>query len=985
MVGRVREQERLHQLLVATVAGRGGIVLLGGEAGIGKTTLVEELRREAIAAGVRVLSGHCYDLTMTPPYGPWRDVFRTVTPSDGSSLLPAMAATGRELSDAPGKEQLFEQIHDLLCSLTADQLLMIVLEDLHWSDPASLDLLRFLVRRLRDRPILFVVTYRDTELTRNHPLFQMLPLLVRESGGERMTLRRLTADDIRELVFIRYRLQPADEDQLVTHLRDQAEGNPLFVGELLRTLEEEAFLIRLSNGWVLRTLDQVPIPPLVVQVIEGRLARLADEQRTLLQIAAVIGHVVEVDLWQSVAGVSEEQLLALIKRSVDAYLLEATGDNATVRFVHALVREAVYGGALPAQRRLWHRQIAERLIDLSPHDPDAIARHLQQAADAKAADWLIRAGERAQRAYAMQSAAERFEQALRLLEPDDTRANERGWLLYRIGRLLRYTDLERGIVFMERAGAVADAVGDPVLAAYAQADRGAMRCMAFQMGQGLPELEAGIAALDAVSRSQSERMGDPIAAWVADSLPTDHGQRTGGQPGSEATGVISRRGTLVLWLAWAGRNAEALAIGEPYAALTESMPTVRDGYADALHGLAIACAATGRPDQAIDAFERARRAYRSINHRVMVAVSIADEWLEVTLPYRADRVEERRRQIDDARRIWREASGTATNNDWPYIRTLATGVLDGDWHEVRESAIAVRDDAAVFTYPLVGPALGQLARNQGDSDLAWKIVSEHLPGGPAQRPGDGLFLSDVAQQRLAVDLALDVGDLPLAEAWLTAHDNWLEWSGDVRGRADGELLWARYHRVAGDVVAARHHAEQALAYATEPRQPLALLAVHRCLGQLATEAGDYNPAERCLRLALDLADTCAVPFERALTLLALAELRRATGTIDEARLLLDEVRSICVPLGAAPTLARADAVEAMLDAASVTARYPAGLTAREVEVLRLVAQGLTDAEVADHLFIARRTVNTHLTAIYTKLNVNSRAAATRFAVEHGLT
>ncbi len=985
IVGRVREQDRLHERLVATMAGRGGIVLLGGEAGIGKTTLVEDIGREAIEFGFRVLSGYCYDLTMTPPYGPWRDVLRTVASPNTSPLLTMLAATGYECGDALGKEEFFEQIHDELRSMTAEQPLLVVLEDLHWSDPASLDLLRFLARRLRDIPLLFVVTYRDTELTRHHPLFHTLPLLIREAGGERISVRRLTADEIGALVAGRYPLSSSDEIRLVEHLQDQADGNPLFIGEILRTLEEEGFLTMAPGGWVLGALDQVPVPQLVVHVIEGRLERLSDDDRTLMQIAAVIGHVAQVDLWQSVARVTEKQLLALIERGIDAYLLESTGDNATVRFVHALVRKAVHDGIVPVQRRLWHRQIAEHLINLSSYDPDVIARHFQQAVDPRAADWLIRAGDRAQRAYAMQSAAERFEEALRLLEPDDTRGNERGWLLYRVGRLLRYVDLERGIGFMDRAGEVADAVGDPVLAAYVQADRGAMRCMAFQTGRGLAELESGINALDAVSQSHTERMGDPIAAWVADSLPAEGMRRSDAQPSRASVSVISRRGTLVLWLAWAGRNAEALAIGEPYVALTESMTTVRDGYADAMHGLAIAYAATGRPDRAREAFERARAAYGSINHRVMVAVSTVDEWLEVALPYRTDRVEERRRMIEDARSYWRQASGSATNNDWPYIRTLGSGLLDGTWHEVRESALAIREQGEVFTYSLVGPALGRLARDQGEPELAWKIVHEHLPGGPASEPGAGLFLSDIAQQRLAIDLALDADDLPLASAWLAAHDRWLEWSGDVRGRADVELLRARYHRVAGDSASALQHATLALDYASQPPQPLVLLAAHRYLGQLATEARDYASAEQSLRFALDIADACAAPFERALTLVAIAELRQTTGKIDEASSLLEQVRSICVPLGAAPTLARIDAVETMRATVSVTAPNPAGLTSREMEVLRLVAQGLTDADVAERLFMARRTVNTHLTSIYTKIGVSSRAAATRFAVENGIT
>ncbi|HUG15375.1 MAG TPA: response regulator transcription factor, partial [Thermomicrobiales bacterium] len=184
--------------------------------------------------------------------------------------------------------------------------------------------------------------------------------------------------------------------------------------------------------------------------------------------------------------------------------------------------------------------------------------------------------------------------------------------------------------------------------------------------------------------------------------------------------------------------------------------------------------------------------------------------------------------------------------------------------------------------------------------------------------------------------------------------------------------------------AARSHAEQALRLAGDPAQPLVLLATHRFAAQLDTEAGQYADAEQHLNQALALADACAAPFERALTLLTRAELRAATGAIDEARTLVDQARDICIPLGARPTLARADALAARFSAAPVVPGHAAGLSTREVEVLRLVARGLSDSEVAEQLFLARRTVNTHLTNIYTKLDVNNRAAATRWAIENGI-
>jgi DNA-binding NarL/FixJ family response regulator len=139
-----------------------------------------------------------------------------------------------------------------------------------------------------------------------------------------------------------------------------------------------------------------------------------------------------------------------------------------------------------------------------------------------------------------------------------------------------------------------------------------------------------------------------------------------------------------------------------------------------------------------------------------------------------------------------------------------------------------------------------------------------------------------------------------------------------------------------------------------------------------------------LAAALDLATACDAPFERALTLLALAELRLVTGPADEAVLLLDEVRDICDPLGAVPVLSRVDALASRLTAEPLVQRYPAGLTPREVDVLRLLPRGLSNAEIAAALFVSPRTVQTHLSNLYTKLGIAGRAEAIAFALGHSL-
>jgi DNA-binding CsgD family transcriptional regulator len=179
-------------------------------------------------------------------------------------------------------------------------------------------------------------------------------------------------------------------------------------------------------------------------------------------------------------------------------------------------------------------------------------------------------------------------------------------------------------------------------------------------------------------------------------------------------------------------------------------------------------------------------------------------------------------------------------------------------------------------------------------------------------------------------------------------------------------------------------AEEAFACASRPRQPLALLAACRLLGELAAEAGRHDEAGGHLQESLTLATACEAPYERALALLALAELRATTGAAAEAARLLHDARGLCEALGARPALERADALAARLAAAPSAPAYPSGLSAREVEVLGLVAQGLTNAQMAERLSLSPRTVEQHLRSIYNKLGVSTRAAAAAFAVAHGL-
>jgi DNA-binding CsgD family transcriptional regulator len=446
-----------------------------------------------------------------------------------------------------------------------------------------------------------------------------------------------------------------------------------------------------------------------------------------------------------------------------------------------------------------------------------------------------------------------------------------------------------------------------------------------------------------------------------------------------------------MWLAFAGRYRDALAISEragtqPIFVTGAGKPGRLSDNGTASFGLAHVYAAFGRPLEAMAAFTYAYELSRAGGGFTSSLQFLLDGIERLVLPYFADDLERRRHLLVEIDDILAYASGAFHADEPADLIRLSLLYLEGDWERARAIARSVCAVQQATNHRLYATRLlGPLARNQGIAAEAWSLVRSEFPGGLAATPGDVRYIDALCWQRLACMLALDEGDLTTARAWLEQHDRWLAWSGTVPGRSEGALAWAHYHRQAGEDLQAHQCASRALAHAGEPRQPLALLASHRLLGELDTAAGRYDDARSQLDTALALADACAAPYERALTLLALADLRVACGDRAKALTMLDEVRAICTPLGAKPALVRAEALAAHLAGMKVAAPvYPAGLTAREVEVLRLVAAGRTNREIAELLSVSAHTVMNHVAHIMTKTDTDNRAAAAAFALRHGL-
>ena len=497
-VGREAERAELRRLLDQVAKGQGAMVMIGGEPGVGKTRLAEELMAEARERGMNALIGHCYEMEGAPPYIPYveileaaarmfpPDALREILGDSAPEVAKLMPELRRLFPDIPASPELppeqerrylFNGVREFVARAARDQPLLLVLDDLHWATDAALLLLQHLAQQIHEMPVLIVGTYRDVELDVARPLARALEELTRQRLAHRLPVKRLPEAGVSAMLHALSGQEPPKP--LVDAIYSETEGNPFFVEEVFQHLAEEGKLFDAKGRW-LSDLDvsELDVPEGVRLVVGRRLERVSDECRQTLTSAAVIGRRFSFELLEALGDVETDLLLDAIDEAERAQLITALEDGpaqtgalpgeAHFIFAHELIRQTLISGLSMPRRQRMHLRVAEGMErvyaqDLEEHAVD-LAHHLYQAGAAadpeKTVRYLMLAGEQAMASAAFEDALRHYDHALALQPADDRQA--RADLLYKRGTTLRSLDrLDDALKDWEGTLAIYEESGDP--------------------------------------------------------------------------------------------------------------------------------------------------------------------------------------------------------------------------------------------------------------------------------------------------------------------------------------------------------------------------------------------------------------------------------------------------------------------------------------------------------------------------------------------
>lgn len=463
-VGRAGQMGRLDRRLADARAGRGGLVMVVGVPGIGKTRTIEQFATGAREHGAQVLWGRCYEGEWAPPYGPFAEAIaeyaRTADAEQlrrelgygGPPLARLVPALRERISDVgepaslqPEEERfrLLDAVSQLLIAMSARTPLVLVLDDLHWADRGTIAMLRHVARFIARNRILIVGAYRDVELDRQHPLADALGALRREAEYERIDLKGLADNEVCELLEV-----IAEQEvpkALVDAIDAETDGNPFFIREVLLHLLEEGKISRRDASWTANlTIEELGIPEGVRQVIGRRLSRLSDDANRLLAAASAFNGAFHFAIAAKVAGLDDAAALKALDVALDAQLIRPSAAAESYDFSHALIRHTLYGEMNPSRQVRTHRQVAEAMEAVwgaraSEHAAEIAYQYSRSAAlpgAERGAVHAIAAADRAEAAYAHDEVAAFLKMALELLPENDHR---RPRVLGRLGLALAWT------------------------------------------------------------------------------------------------------------------------------------------------------------------------------------------------------------------------------------------------------------------------------------------------------------------------------------------------------------------------------------------------------------------------------------------------------------------------------------------------------------------------------------------------------------------
>jgi DNA-binding NarL/FixJ family response regulator len=946
LVGRLAELERLTEAFDRARLDDGSLVLVAGEAGVGKTRLVEELAEHSRAAVLWGRASH----DAPAPYGPLVAALRAYlrTNPDGlddcGGLKPHLALLLPELgkpATAGDRATLFE---GLRCGFQqaagGDGPLLVVLDDLQWSDDATLEVLPALAESLAELPLMLVAVYRSDGLPRDHMLRRVRHELRRGGRLDEITLGPLQPSETADL--LQQILEEAPAPSLASAIHDRTEGVSFFVEELARALLLTSALTAGRSGLELAKGDEVPLPDTVRDAVLIRASELSPEGRDAAEAAAVAGEDFDLDLLAEVAG--PDGVAALLNSGI---AIEDDGGRA--KFRHALTREALYADVPWLQRRALHRRLAAELEASGANGIEVATHWLGAGHDDEARHALARAAAESRAVHAYHDAARAGRQALDLWPEGEEESR-------RVEALQSY------------AGS-AELSGQLAEAARAWREICVIRQAEPGTGDAYAAAQSRLAAIH-------DMRGDREMALAARAAAVE----AYGANGKDADAAVERL-AMANYLRFAARHSEAIELAQ--AAVRDAERAERlDLRARALGLKGVAQAKRGE-------FQKGLKTVRTglaiaLEHDLTPAAAELYQRLSVVL---YDSADYRRAQetLDSALELCRTADDPATE---VACVTCMVYVLRecGEWAEsLRLGRELIESGTAVWVAEGI---IGEICAAQGKLGSARQMLSSSLA--TASRVGHYNMTVDTTAG-LARVAAIEGNAQETRERCRSLLVLW-ESSEDHHYAVRGLRFSASFFSRDGDLAQAHACAEALARISSEAGHSDALAALASAIGETALATGDAQTAAEQLGRAVELHRSLDLPYERAQIELRAGVALAASGEKELALERLGDAYRTAKKLGARPLAAEAagkvaalgESIVKRLGTRAAADANGAGLSRRELEVVRHVAVGRTNREIAQELFLSPRTVDTHVRSILRKLGCRSRVEAAQRAGELGL-